>query len=407
MNIEVITERERLEPLRSEWDALARADGRDGFFRTSSWYLTWLECIWPDARPFVIAVRAADGRLLGLAPLCRYRYSHLGFSLWAIGFGGRDVVSGDFLDFLSVPASRADVSNAILDVLWQQRSLWSVLVFGEVLVGTDFHIALESWSKRTGLEMRQQEERICPYLVLPDSFEAYLQHLGSSTRYHIRRRTRELLEKYKARIELCSEPAAIRAGLCDLIRLHVTRWRNQNQLGTLAKPGFARFLERVCLASPDNASARLYLLKDGDKAVAAMLAFHFGESAIYYQTGWDPDSPLTRSSPGVALMAYSIQDAIRRHLRFYEFLRGGERYKFHWTGTYRKTITILLARTALARGYLRIAGAKDLAKQLLQKANILPGEQAPGVANTAESGASRRVAPTPSEHNSTHRPHLL
>ena len=397
MNCAVATRREELDGLREEWDALARGDSRDGFFRTSPWYLSWLQEIRPDAEPFVVVARGSDGRLAGLATLCRYRLADLGFRMTAMGFGGRDVVSGDFLDFLSTPESRADVSRAVLEVLWQHRSLWSVLVLGEVLVGSDLHAALEAWGRQKGLAIRLQEERLCPYLVLPDSFEAYLQSLSSATRYHIRRRTRQLLEKHKARIEICSGPAAMRGALSDLIRLHVARWRRENQPGTLGKPGFARFLERVCLDPPDTASPRLYLLKDRDKTVAALLAFHFGESAIYYQAGWDPNSPLMRFSPGVVLMAYSIQDAIGRGVRFYEFLRGDEAYKFRWTSTYRQTITVLLARTALARGYLGVAGAKDFAKQLLRKANALRGSRPraengrPSKANTGNKAAGANL----------------
>ena len=35
-------------------------------------------------------------------------------------------------------------------------------------------------------------------------------------------------------------------------------------------------------------------------------------TALYYQAGWDPDSPLSRLSPGVVLMGQSIEDDFER-----------------------------------------------------------------------------------------------
>jgi CelD/BcsL family acetyltransferase involved in cellulose biosynthesis len=376
VDAEPVTKAAALDGLRGEWNALASEDSRDGFFRTATWYLTWMRCVRPDARPFVITVRGAGGRLLGLAPLCLVPFRDLGFSLAGVGFGGREVVSGDFLDFPSVPSARAEVIAAALECLSDLRRRWSILVLGELLAGGDLHAAVEAWAQRKGFAIRLQEERICPYIALPDSFEEYLRGLSSATRYHIRRRAREVLERHGCQIELCSKPDEVRAGLESLIRLHLARWRHVNDPGSLDRPGFARFLQETCAGLATDGGCRIHVVKHEGLVVAALLAFHFGQSALYYQAGWDPGSPLHRSSPGVVLMARSIEDAIERGLRYYEFLRGDETYKGHWTKTYRRTVTVLIARTLPARAYVAIAGMKDTVKQLLQKDRSLdtPGK---------------------------------
>lgn len=364
LNVELVTRRDELAGLAARWDELAQNDPRDAFFRTFGWYRAWMEHIRPDAEPFVIVVRDAAGRIVGLAPLCRLVYRDLGLRLPAIAWAGREVVSGDFLDFISESAARAHVIPAILNFLWEGRAQWNLLVMGELIEGGDSDCAFQNWSARNRISLRRQEERLCPYIALPDSFDGYLNTLSSTTRYHIRRRTRDL-EKKGARIEVFTDPGEIVKGLDALIRLHLARWQKDNLPGTMGRPGFAAFLRDVCTNSPAGSECKLYMLSYEGLPAAALLTFYCGRSALYYQAGWDPDSPLSSLSPGVVLMARSIHDAIDSGLQYYEFLRGDEAYKSRWTKTFRKTSTLLLAGSFMAREYLRAGRLKDFMKHRL------------------------------------------
>jgi CelD/BcsL family acetyltransferase involved in cellulose biosynthesis len=361
MKVDLITRREDLGALTERWDELARLDKRDGFFRTATWYSAWMEHIRPDAQPFVLVVRNAAGTIVGLAPLCRMMYRDLGFRLTTVAFAGREVVSADFLDFLAEDEMRMQVAAAVLDALWAHRSEWALVTLGELIEGGPSDCALTQRAKDQGLAFRRQEARLCPYIALPETFDEYLATLGSSTRYHIRRRMRDIV-KQGGRIDIYEKPEDITARLELFSRLHEARWRKDNQPGTMGRPGFLPFLKTVCGKPPAGASCRMYILTHEEVPVAGLLTFYFEKSALYYQAGWEPDAPLAQYSPGVVLMARSIADAIEHRLRFYEFLRGDEAYKFRWTSTHRKTITLLGGRSFAAREYLRGARLKDMLK---------------------------------------------
>jgi CelD/BcsL family acetyltransferase involved in cellulose biosynthesis len=378
MKVELLTGWEAIGKIAARWDELANEDPRDGFFRTWGWYRAWMEHIRPDAKPFILVIRENGGKIVGLAPFCQFSYRNLGFSLKGISWAGREVVSADFLDFISESKVRPQVLTAILEFLWKARSHWSLLIFGELIEGGDSYRELANIGQQRSLPRRVQEERICPYIDLPQTFDQYLATLGNSTRYNIRRRTREVLEKKGARIDVYSLPQQVLPHLDTLTRLHLARWNKDNLPGTLGRPGFAEFLKQICSSPPAGSSVRLYLLTYRDSPVAALLAFYFGESALYYQAGWDPDSPLASNSPAVVLMAHSIRDAIEHKLRYYEFLRGNEAYKLRWTKSYRKTVTLLLARNFQAKSYLQVAHLKDRIKHLLAKKSIAaPREVSP------------------------------
>jgi CelD/BcsL family acetyltransferase involved in cellulose biosynthesis len=360
MTVDVVTRREELPAISARWDELAHCDPRDGFFRTSSWYQAWIEHIRPDAEPFVVIVRDGE-QIVGLAPLCRLVYRDLGFRMKAIAWAGREVVSGDFLDFISENDRRSEVIPAILTFLRDAQSQWGILVMGELLKDGDSLRAFEDLGQRHNIPTRLQEDRLCPYIALPATFDEFLNGMSSSMRYHVRRRMREI-EKKGARLEVFSQPQDIAANLDHLFRMHLARWKRDNQPGTFGRKGFAEFLQHICTNPPAGAGCQLYQLTHDGTPFAALLMFYFGQSALYYQAGWDPDSPLVAASPGVVVMAHSIRDAIERGFRYYEFLRGDEAYKLRWTKTYRETTTMLLAGSITAKGYLKTAKLKDQLK---------------------------------------------
>ena len=303
--------------------------------------------------------------------MCQQPYRDLGFKLKSIGWAGREVVSGDFLDIVADVESRSQVIGALFQFLGEARSSWDLLHLGELLEDGETVHALKNLGSQYGLPVRSQEARICPYITLPSSFDEYLASLSSSTRYHIRRRLREVLEKRGATIQLCETPEEMSSGLETLIQLHLARWRKDGLPGTMGRPGFAAFLHQICTEPPPNSKVRLYRLTYEGQVIAALLVFHFGQSALYYQAGWDPESALAAQSPAVVLMAHSIADAIASGLRYYEFLRGDEGYKSHWTQLYRKTDTVLVARSLLAKEYLRAARWKDSVKEKLNGGLLL------------------------------------
>lgn len=356
---------EELQALQGCWNELALNDPRDGFFRTYQWYSSWIRNIRSDAEPFVVVARDDAGDIVGLAPLCRMTYRDHGFRLNAVSSAGREVVSADFLDYLSVVGRREAVLDSIMAFLWEVRSEWEILIAGELSEGGDLALAVEGFAEKQGLPLRRQEERICPYIQLPSDFESYLRGLSQKMRYEIRRDTRELIEKRGAKVRVYTDPTQVGAHLDTLIRLHQAHWERVSEPGNLGRPGFGDFLRDICIAPPLGATTRLYILEYEDKPAAALLAFWFGENALFYQTGWDPDSPVARLSPGMVLVAQSIRDAIEGGLRYFDFLRGEETYKSRLTKTSRNTVTLLVARSFLAKEYLRVARLKDSVKRLV------------------------------------------
>ena len=62
-----------------------------------------------------------------------------------------------------------------------------------------------------------------------------------------------------------------------------------------------------------------------DRPAAALFCLEYGDTVGLYNSGFDPEARAL--SPGVVLIARTIEDAIARGFRRYDFLRGEEPYK--------------------------------------------------------------------------------
>jgi CelD/BcsL family acetyltransferase involved in cellulose biosynthesis len=75
---------------------------------------------------------------------------------------------------------------------------------------------------------------------------------------------------------------------------------------------------------------RLVFLSRKGVDIASALQIAWDGVLLLYNSGFDPN--YREASPGLVLLARSIEDAIRNGFREYDFLRGGERYKYDLGG---------------------------------------------------------------------------
>jgi CelD/BcsL family acetyltransferase involved in cellulose biosynthesis len=64
---------------------------------------------------------------------------------------------------------------------------------------------------------------------------------------------------------------------------------------------------------------------------------------MLYNSGLNPTA-FSALSPGIVLLTYSIEDAISRGCRFYDFLQGDEEYKFRMGARAAKVYNMIIRR---------------------------------------------------------------
>ena len=70
------------------------------------------------------------------------------------------------------------------------------------------------------------------------------------------------------------------------------------------------------------------LLRMGDRVIFATMGFHDDGTCYFYNAGMDPDA--RDLSPGVTGAAAYLRYELEHGCRRFDFLRGGEAYKYEW-----------------------------------------------------------------------------
>jgi CelD/BcsL family acetyltransferase involved in cellulose biosynthesis len=324
------------------WERLSRVSPRAGVFSSYAWCRAWAETVGCDAAISIITCHDAADQVVGLLPACIAR---TGPVRW-LKFLGRDEVSGDHLDMLATAADRAACLDAVLDYVGH-GDFCDGLVLGELEADSLTHARIAEWAAARGYPVQERERRVVPYVALPDSLEGYLTSLSANMRYHVRRRGREVAKLPGAATRVLRGATDVERGLADLFRLHELRWGRDGLPGNFRNPAKREFLRRFCAAACEGDQVRCHVLAIHDEVQGVLLAFHWGDTASYYQMGWNPDGPL--ASPGVILLAESIKLAIDEGLQTYDFLRGDEDYKRKWTARFVEQTTLVVGLHATAR----------------------------------------------------------
>jgi CelD/BcsL family acetyltransferase involved in cellulose biosynthesis len=100
--------------------------------------------------------------------------------------------------------------------------------------------------------------------------------------------------------------------------------------------------------------------------VASVYGVVHGDKFNYYQSGYEP--LWSSKSPGLVLLARTVQDAFADGLREFDFLRGNESYKSDWARAERWTIQLRLWRGARGRAARTALGASVFAREAVKAA---------------------------------------
>jgi CelD/BcsL family acetyltransferase involved in cellulose biosynthesis len=327
------------------WDDVVARTTSPSPFMNWAWYRAWADTA-PAAEvqeSEVLGLRGADGSFQALLPirLCRVRFHRVWVRAltWAIG----DIGCPDELDVPGAPDADWSTLVAAMDSL-----PWQVMIFSNLVEGAPIATRLCAAFADRGHAVRHSPLWKCPMLELPDSWDAYLATLSANRRQILRRKERGLYRDHTVRlVDYDDRPDE---GWNHLLRLHEQRWDGAGG-GAFRDPRTERLQRQFAGQMAMRKQLWLTTLELDGQPAAAWYGFTSGDTVYFYQGGRDPR--WERKSVGLVLMAMMIRRAIQRGYRVFNFLRGDDRYKQHWTRTRRTTAETVVFRSGWRSVWLR------------------------------------------------------
>ena len=194
--MEAITDDSGLARLAPEWQALADACPTATVFQTWEWNVVWWRHFGrvPGRRLCVLAWRDnPDGPLVGLAPLMTgWWYATPLRRLTFLGVG-----ASDYHDLLALPGREDAVADAFYEAL-RGRGGWQIADLPQLREQS----LLRPRPPRPehGLAWHDAPQEACPFLPLPETWDALPQTFGKKTRSNIGYYDRALRKIYEVEI---------------------------------------------------------------------------------------------------------------------------------------------------------------------------------------------------------------
>jgi CelD/BcsL family acetyltransferase involved in cellulose biosynthesis len=300
--------------LRAAWQTLLPTCPVDTIFLTWEWQDLWWRLA-GAGELHLVTVQVGD-QLVGIAPLTRHG------NRW--GFAG-GVEVADYLDVIAHPLHATDVAVALLDYL-QARG--GSVELRNLRPGSFGATVLFEEARRRGWSPRLEPEDVSPRIALPADWETYLQSLTKKDRHELRRKLRRLTASGNTRYAPILAPWTQLADVDAFLRLHRA---SAVEKAAFMTPTMERFFRGLVDEFGPRGWLRLYFLEVDGTRVASAILFDYGGEFLLYNSGYDP--AYAHLSVGLLLKALCLRDAIGEGRRAFDFLQGGESYKYDLGGT--------------------------------------------------------------------------
>jgi CelD/BcsL family acetyltransferase involved in cellulose biosynthesis len=286
-------------------------------FLLPGWLEAWWRVFGSGAELYLHTVRL-DGEIIGIAPLLRSGRT-------TSFIGSPDLC--DYLDFIVVPGAEREFFTGLLRFLEREGVAQLDLHSLRPDSAAFRYLAGEEGRGGGSAGPLIEREEVSLELDLPAGWEAYLASLSKKQRHEVRRKLRRLEEAGQPRYFTVEDRDALKDYWPLFFKLFAES--RPDKAGFL-NPARKEFFPAAVEAAAGCGLAKLGVLELDGLPAAMVLCFDYRGVYYLYNSAYDPAfAPL---SAGLMAKVYCIREAVELGRRRFDFLKGGEPYKYRLGG---------------------------------------------------------------------------
>lgn len=300
-----------------QWRELLARDPNRHVFATPEWNRVWWDEFGHNKDLFFLTMVRGE-EVVAIIPL--YRKHDNGRKILRF-LGGIDLT--DYLGPICSEQDRDEVADALVQWLTTTDVEWDEFDAHNMPVPFGFADYLVDRADRHSFDFSLEQEETSAVLLLPESWDSYLEGLKSKERHELRRKRRRIEREHPdARVRRTTDET-LEADLKLFVEMH----RGTEGLkGHFMRREIATFFERVAHAFAPLGWLRMDFLEIADRPIASSFGFELDGCFYLYNSAYEPE--LGRLSPGLVLASELVKSAVASDLDVFDFLRGPERYKY-------------------------------------------------------------------------------
>lgn len=325
MNIEQYTSTDAFAALREEWNPLLKRSVTDTPFSTWEWHYHWWNAYHPGEL-CIFALRDDSGQLVAIASFFLETDSEGKRNLHFIGC--EDVT--DYLDMLIDKDHIEEAYSALASQLHELRDSFDMIDLCNIPEASPTLTLFPDMLRNCGFQVATQLQEVCPVVQLPETFDEYVSGLEKRQRKDLQRKLRlaqgqaDSLNWY-----VVGEEHNLDEEIEKFLKLMAAS--HPEKAAFLQDQQHVDFFKNIVPAAAEAGWLSLTFLEVADEPVAAYVNFDYNNHIMVYNSGLNPDKA-TALSPGILLLAYTIEHAIEEGREVFDYLRGDEQYKYRMGG---------------------------------------------------------------------------
>ena len=359
--------------LREPWLELFERSGRTTPFLSLEWAESWWRHLGAGREPRLLCA-TEGGVLVGLLPLVEERIPLLpGAEVRRLAFLGERFGGADYLDILAPEGRVARAAQAIFDHLAEAGDFDVLDLDGIAAASPSLPLLAARFAEDGRFRHVLTPRFTCPQVALDGSWAEVLKRSRRADNFKRRLKQLRALEGFERRV--VRDPGEARAAFERFLLLHEARWAGQGGSDAMGRPAIRDFHREVVVRLAEAGRLRFEELWAEGACRASIYGIDAGDAYCFYQSGYDPDPAWAKRSVGLVCLGLSIEDAIARGAKRYDFLRGTEGYKFDWSTGARETVAVRVAARGIPASLLLAregaeAAARAAAHALLPNAAV-------------------------------------
>jgi len=283
----------------------------NSLFTLPVWLETWWHVFGSGTGKYLCSVHQQE-KIIGIAPL-------LIKDKTASIIGSADVC--DYVDFIVAPGMEKDFFTVLLDDL-QQKGI-NRLDLESIRPDSTIFTDLMGIARERKYEITCHQEDVSLEMDLPATWEEYLTKLTTKQRHEVRRKLRRLWEAGNVKHH-CLEVGKEVEDLTDIFLKLFSLSRKEK--ACFMTPQMESFFKNIAKAMAEIGLLRFGIIELDTQPVAMTMGFDYNDRHYLYNSAYDPR--FNHLSVGLLCKVLCIKESIEKGKKKWDFLKGGESYKY-------------------------------------------------------------------------------